>query len=430
MPLVVGVSFRRVGKVYYFDPGELQLHEGDFVIAETARGVEFGEVVLEPRDVPDHELVAPLKRVVRLASGDDLEREAANRERETHAYEVCERKIAEHNLPMKLLEAEYAFDGSQVTFSFSADGRIDFRELVKDVAGILKTKVQLHQIGVRDEAKLIGGYGTCGRSLCCATFLSAFDPISMKMAKDQSLFLNPAKFSGVCGKLMCCLRYEHEFYKEAQKRLPSVGAVLQLEECRGKVVDVNMVSGMITLQTEEDVQIHIPASELKLEGLCRRHGIACDMSEPHCEAIEAAFDAVEETRPEAHTELEPEPDLDVIATEVAPDNSGLEEAITESEPPVVKRAHGRSNGNGGNRPNKDRSDGGSAKPKAERQSDNESGDKPNRERPRSHSGGRSGKGRDANPNQSGKRNGRPWHRRKPGNNPGGAPPAAGGGEQS
>ncbi|MCE5314644.1 MAG: stage 0 sporulation family protein [Armatimonadota bacterium] len=286
MPLVVGVTFRKVGKVYYFDPGELPLNEGDFVIAETARGVEFGEVVLEPREISEEELVAPLKKVVRVATGDDLQREASNRDREKHAYEVCERKIAEHGLPMKLLEAEYAFDGSQVTFSFSADGRIDFRELVKDVAGALKTKVQLHQIGVRDEAKLVGGYGGCGRSLCCATFLSNFEPISMKMAKDQSLFLNPAKFSGVCGKLMCCLRYEHEHYKLSQKQLPAVGAILMLEDGKkAKVVDVNVISNVISVETEEGVQLHIHAGQIKLEGLCRRHGIGCNMAEKNCQRL-------------------------------------------------------------------------------------------------------------------------------------------------
>ena len=290
MPLVAGVTFRRVGKVYYFDPGELKLREGDFVIAETARGVEFGEVALEPRQVSEEELVAPLKKIVRVATGDDLECEAANQDREKHALEVCEDKIARHGLPMKLLDAEYAFDGSQVTFSFSADGRVDFRELVKDVAGALKTKVQLHQIGVRDEAKLVGGYGTCGRSLCCATFLSNFDPISMKMAKDQSLFLNPAKFSGACGKLMCCLRFEHEFYKDAQKRMPAVGAILPLEDGRGKVIDVNAISNVITVQTEADVQRHIHASTLDLEGLCRRHGIACNMKESNCEQLVAGED--------------------------------------------------------------------------------------------------------------------------------------------
>lgn len=313
MPLVVGVTFRRVGKVYYFDPGEHELHEGDFVIAETARGVEFGEVVLEPREVSDEELVAPLKKVVRVASGEDLDREATNREKEKHALEVCERKVHEHNLPMKLLDAEYAFDGSQVTFSFSADGRVDFRELVKDVASALRAKVQLHQIGVRDEAKLIGGYGTCGQPLCCSTFLSTFEPISMKMAKDQSLFLNPAKFSGCCGKLMCCLRYEHEYYKLAQKRFPAVGAILQLEQGgKGRVVDVNVINGMLTVQTEEDVQLHIPASQINLEGLCRRHGVACSMSEKGCQALaagdyaEAQADLDDQEDEELDAELDPE----------------------------------------------------------------------------------------------------------------------------
>lgn len=285
MPLVVGVSFRKVGKVYYFDPGEIELHEGDFVVAETARGIEFGEVVLEPREVSEEELVAPLKKVVRIATGQDLDREASNRDRERSAFEICERKITEHGLGMKLLEAECAFDGSQIIFSFSAEGRIDFRELVKDVAGALKTKVQLHQIGVRDEAKLVGGYGGCGRPLCCATFLSNFEPISMKMAKDQSLFLNPAKFSGCCGKLMCCLRYEHEHYKDSQRRLPAVGAILQLENGKARVVDVNVINNMLTLETEDEVQIHIKANQLKLEGICRKHGIACNMAEKNCQAL-------------------------------------------------------------------------------------------------------------------------------------------------
>jgi len=311
MPLVVGVTFRRVGKVYYFDPGELSLHEGDFVIAETARGVEFGEVALEPREVSDDQLVAPLKKVIRIANGDDLDREATNREKEKRACEVCERKITQHNLAMKLLDAEYSFDGSQVTFSFSADGRIDFRDLVRDVASALKSKVQLHQIGVRDEAKLIGGYGTCGRALCCATFLSNFEPISMKMAKDQSLFLNPAKFSGVCGKLMCCLRYEHDFYKLAHKRLPSVGAIVPFEHGRAKVVDVNVISGMITVQTEADVQLHIHASKLPLVGLCRRHGIACNMAEAHCQALLANDEYIDEA-----AEVE---DEDLVDEDVPPE---------------------------------------------------------------------------------------------------------------
>jgi hypothetical protein len=186
---------------------------------------------------------------------------------------------------MKLLDAECSFDGTMITFSFSAEGRIDFRELVKDVAGILKTRVQLHQIGVRDEARIIGGYGACGRSLCCATFLTSFEPVSMKMAKDQSLFLNPAKFSGCCGKLLCCLRYEQDFYKSAHERLPSVGAILQVGELRAKVVDVNVISDMLTLETEDGAQMHINANKIQLEGLCRKHGISCGMVDRSCHAM-------------------------------------------------------------------------------------------------------------------------------------------------
>jgi len=401
MPLVAGVSFRRVGKIYYFDPGELPLREGDFVIAETARGVEFGEVVLEPKNVTEAELVAPLKRVVRLATGDDLEREAANREREARAYEVCERKIAERNLPMKLLEAECAFDGSQVTFSFSADGRIDFRDLVKDVAAVLKTKVQLHQIGVRDEAKLIGGYGTCGRPYCCATFLNTFAPISMKMAKDQSLFLNPAKFSGVCGKLMCCLRYEHEFYKESQKSLPSVGAILQLEQGRVKVIDVNFISGMITVQTEEDVQLHIPAASIDMHGMCRRHGIACTMSESHCEPIRTdprAYEAVSSEVDEVDADLEP----DIV------DPDAPEYVIPGDQPRAQIESAGR-----GTDSAPSTASNGDAKP---------SKDRPTQQRSR-------GRGRDANPRPNGGRTSRPMRRKKPGGSNGPGEPPSGNGEQ-
>ena len=286
MPLVVGVSFRRVGKVYYFDPGGLNLREGDFVIAETARGVEFGEVMVEPRQVPDEELVAPLKKIVRKATGDDLEREAANREKEHESLEICQRKIQDHNLPMKLIDVEYTFDGSQITFSFTAESRVDFRELVRDLAGVLKTKVQLHQIGVRDQAKLIGGYGPCGRALCCAAFLNSFDPISMKMAKDQSLFLNPAKFSGTCGKLMCCLLYEHEFYKESRERLPSVGAMVPTPRGMGKVVDINVITGTLMVELEDGLTLHFHARDLDLKGCCRRHGVGCNMQEDNCKPIE------------------------------------------------------------------------------------------------------------------------------------------------
>ena len=285
MARVVGISFRRVGKVYYFDPGELSPREGDFVIAETSRGLEFGEVMMEAREIPEDELVAPLKKIVRLASGQDLEREADNRESEKRAYDVCQSKISERNMPMKLIDAERSFDGTQITFFFSSENRVDFRDLVKDMSQGLSLKVQLHQIGVRDEAKLLGGYGTCGRSLCCATFLNNFEPVSMKMAKDQSLFLNPAKFSGACGKLMCCLKYEHEFYKDQKARLPAVGAIVQTPRGEGRVVDLNMVSGMLTVQVQEEPAFQILASELDLAGCCRKHGFGCPMKDQGCQAL-------------------------------------------------------------------------------------------------------------------------------------------------
>ncbi len=295
MPQVVGVTFRRVGKVYFFDPGDLTLKEGEFVLVETARGVEFGEVVQAPRMVAEEELVAPLKRIVRVATQADVERDASNKEKEKQAMAMCEGKVHEHKLPMKLLDAEYSFDGATATFSFSAEARVDFRDLVKDLSTMLKCKVQLHQIGVRDEAKLVGGYGSCGRSLCCASYLKTFEPISMKMAKDQSLFLNPAKFSGVCGKLMCCLRYEHEFYRDAQKTLPLAGAVIECEHGRCRILDVNIVSDMLTVEDEQGAHFQVNARKLRLGGLCRRHGTACCMNEKNCVALAVRDDYLEET---------------------------------------------------------------------------------------------------------------------------------------
>lgn len=345
MPRVAGVSFRKVGKVYYFDPGQLELKEGEFVIAETARGIEFGQIVLEPKDIPEEELIAPLKPIVRVANAADMEREESNRDREKNALEVCEQKVAQHNLAMKLLDAEISFDGSLITFSFSADGRIDFRELVKDVASALKARIQLHQIGVRDEARLIGGYGSCGRSLCCATFLTNFEPVSMKMAKDQSLFLNPAKFSGVCGKLMCCLRYEHEHYKEAQVRMPNVGAILDTENGKVRVIDVNVISNELTVENEEGVQLHIPVYKLKLEGICRKHGSACKCTEKGCfpllaNDVEIPPEVLEE---QLRAELEDIPEeLAVLADDfIAPAPEFARPVQKIQEPPSLSNVHFR-----------------------------------------------------------------------------------------
>jgi cell fate regulator YaaT (PSP1 superfamily) len=262
MPLVVGVSFKRAGKVYYFDPNGIVLREGDCVVAETARGFEFGEVLLDPKEVSDSEIVSPLKKVVRKATPSDISREEANRQKEKNAYSTCQQKIQTHNLPMKLIDAEYCFDGSQVTFYFSAEARVDFRELVKDLAGALRTKVQLHQVGVRDEAKLFGGMGPCGRGLCCATFLNGFEPVSMKMAKEQCLFLNPLKFSGICGKLMCCLKYEYQIYKDSKNFLPAIGAIVTTPKGPAKVCEVNVIRESIGGHLEDGTTVHCLASEL------------------------------------------------------------------------------------------------------------------------------------------------------------------------
>jgi cell fate regulator YaaT (PSP1 superfamily) len=284
MPLVVGVSFKKAGKVYYFDPAGMDLHEGEFVIAETSRGIEFGEVMLDPKEVPNEEIVPPLRKVVRRATDADMRREETNRDKEKRAFATCQQKIQQHNLPMKLIDAEYCFDGSQVTFFFSAESRVDFRELVKDLAGLLRTKVQLHQVGVRDEAKLFGGLGPCGRVLCCTSFMSDFEPVSMKMAKEQSLFLNPLKFSGLCGKLMCCLKYEYPNYKEAKTRLPSTGMIVETPRGPGRVVEVNIISESVVVELEGGVPARFPVAELNYERPCpggARHSCdRCPAGEP------------------------------------------------------------------------------------------------------------------------------------------------------
>lgn len=266
MPFAVGVAFKRVARSYWFDPGTLELKDMDRVIVETARGLEIGTVRVTARLVPEEELQAPLKRVVRLADANDLEQEARNKERAREAMHIAIDRIKYHELPMKVIQAEYTFDGSQVTIYFAAENRVDFRELVKDLAGRLRCKVQLYQIGARDQAKMIGGVGPCGLTLCCATFLTEFAPISMKMAKDQSLFLNPVKFSGVCGKLMCCLRYEHDNYMEAKQRLPQVGDLVMTPKGQGRVTGVNIIKEevMVTM-IENEVPLAFPAAEVRVE---------------------------------------------------------------------------------------------------------------------------------------------------------------------
>ncbi len=270
MPRVVGVAFKRVAKSYWFDPGELDLEDMDRVIVETTRGLEIGTVRVIPRDVPEEELQAPLKRVLRRAEARDVEQEERNRELARKAVTLCADRVKYHGLPMKLIQAEYNFDATQVTIYFAAENRVDFRDLVKDVAGGLRCKVQLHQIGARDQAKMIGGVGPCGLTLCCSTFLTEFAPISMKMAKDQSLFLNPVKFSGVCGKLMCCLSYEHQNYVEAKKRLPNIGDLVMTPKGQGRVVDLNVIKEeAMVLMNETQVQLVFPATEVRPERTAR-----------------------------------------------------------------------------------------------------------------------------------------------------------------
>jgi len=240
MARVVGVRFKRAGKIYYFDPAGLPLAAGDHVIVETARGLEYGEVIIAPREVEESEIVAPLKPVLRQATPQDEAKVLENRSREKEAFKICEQKIAAHELPMKLVNVEFTFDVSKIIFYFTADGRIDFRELVRDLAAVFRTRIELRQIGVRDEAKMLGGIGCCGRPLCCASFLGDFEPVSIRMAKSQNLSLNPTKISGICGRLMCCLKYENDAYAPCRKiAAPTVGAAVVTSEGEGRVLSVN-----------------------------------------------------------------------------------------------------------------------------------------------------------------------------------------------
>lgn len=269
MTRVIGVRFRNVGKIYYFSPKNLEIHAGDHVLVETARGVEYGNVVLPPRDVEDEKVIQPLKEVIRIANPQDDKKEEINRKKEKEAFQVCLKKIREHGLEMKLIDVEYTFDNNKILFYFTADGRIDFRELVKDLAAIFKTRIELRQIGVRDETKILGGIGICGRPLCCHTYLSEFVPVSIKMAKEQNLSLNPTKISGVCGRLMCCLKNEEETYEELNRKLPNTGdRVTTPEGLKGEVQSVNvlrqLVKVIVDVEDEKEIREY-QASELKFK---------------------------------------------------------------------------------------------------------------------------------------------------------------------
>ena len=263
---IIGVRFRNAGKIYYFDPKKLPIKKGDHVIVETARGIEYGSVVADAREVTDDQVVQPLKPVIRIANADDNARAQRNKEKEKEAFRICLEKIRKHKLEMKLIDTEYTFDNNKVLFYFTADGRIDFRELVKDLASVFKTRIELRQIGVRDETKVVGGVGICGRELCCPTFLSEFAPGSIKMAKEQTLSLNPTKISGVCGRLMCCLKNEEDTYEYLNSRLPGIGdRVIADDGLKGEVQSVNVLRQLVKVLV--DVQDEKELREYKVEQL-------------------------------------------------------------------------------------------------------------------------------------------------------------------
>jgi cell fate regulator YaaT (PSP1 superfamily) len=270
MPIAVGIAFRRVARSYWYDPGDLDLAESDRVIVEAARNVELGIVRVTAREITAEDMQASLKRVLRRATQSDIDQDRRNHDRAADTIRVTADTVRRHQLPMKVLSAAFSFDGAQVTIEFAAENRVDFRELVKDLAARLRCKVQLYQVGARDQAKATGGLGPCGRALCCATFLTEFAPVSMKMAKDQSLFLNPVKFSGVCGKLMCCLRFEHETYVEARGRLPRIGETVNTPRGPGKVVELNVLRDSVSVAfAENQTLLTFASTEVKPDGASR-----------------------------------------------------------------------------------------------------------------------------------------------------------------
>lgn len=252
MAIIIGVKFKGAGKVYYFDPDEAILNAGDYVVVETSRGIECGTVTFGNREINDDGLNRPLKKIIRPATAEDIAHLEDNRKKEEKAYGICLKKIIEHNLKMKLVTVEYTFDNNKILFYFTADGRVDFRELVKDLAGIFRTRIELRQIGVRDESKMLGGLGICGREFCCKVFLSDFQPVSIKMAKEQGMSLNPVKISGTCGRLMCCLKYEQEAYSDLLKKTPKIGAYVSTPDGKGTVVDQNLIKGILNIQLQKN----------------------------------------------------------------------------------------------------------------------------------------------------------------------------------
>lgn len=292
MQEIVGVKFKKLGKIYFFNPNGFSLDKGTNVIVETARGLEFGEVAITNSKIKEDKIVAPLKNVIRVATDEDAKTFEENERKATEAYKVCEEKIIKHDLDMKLIDVEYTFDNTKLLFYFTADGRIDFRDLVKDLAAIYKTRIELRQIGVRDEVKMLGGYGMCGRELCCCNHLTDLNPVSIKMAKEQGLSLNPTKISGVCGRLMCCLKHEHEVYEEKLSRLPNAGSLVKTPEGKGTVEEVEVLKEEVRVKLEKDgtfVRKSFKNSEIEVLKSGRKRERFEDVNMKELKALEEGF---------------------------------------------------------------------------------------------------------------------------------------------
>lgn len=280
---IVGVRFKNAGKIYYFDPVDFEIEKNIDVVVETARGLEYGKIVVGPKEIEEEKLISPLKPIIRIATEEDKAIYRENKEKAKETFEICQQKIKEHGLTMFLIDCEYTFDRNKLIFYFTAEGRIDFRELVKDLASIFKTRIELRQIGVRDEAKSIGGLGTCGRKLCCSSWLGDFQPVSIKMAKDQSLSLNPTKISGICGRLFCCLKYEHDVYVEAIEKVPPVGAIVKVDGNKGKVIETNPLLEQAKIEFNDKTikicmkdEIKVLQAPKKCDGCCGKKDLDID----------------------------------------------------------------------------------------------------------------------------------------------------------
>ncbi|WP_368489457.1 stage 0 sporulation family protein [Clostridium sp. BJN0013] len=298
MVTVVGVRFKKAGKIYYFSPDNLSIKKDDNIIVETARGIEFGRCVINPKAIDESDIVSPLKNVLRIATEEDIKKHNGNKKKESEAFKVCIEKIQQHDLKMKLIDVEYTFDNNKVIFYFTADGRVDFRELVKDLASIFRTRIELRQIGVRDEAKMVGGLGPCGRTMCCSTFLGDFVPVSIKMAKEQNLSLNPTKISGMCGRLMCCLNYEQDTYEKIRKKLPKVGSIVDTSYGQGEVVSNSVVKEIVKVKIRvkdgEDMMKEISIDDIHMisggfEGNINEDEIKIDIEDEDEDIIKHLF---------------------------------------------------------------------------------------------------------------------------------------------